>query len=146
MTTSWTCDVCGEDSVTADNGYVVWDMDRETMEDHSFSIIHQSRCDDDTMASSSPLAEFLGPDGLANLTSLLSLGPVMMKRESRDRPPPKDMTQFIDFFRRLQLPGYEQARPNFQTEVAYERLYDASELYPYLQTNLDWIADLDPDY
>lgn len=43
---------------------------------------------------------------------------------------------FIDFFRRVQLPYYEEARPRLATREVYEDWSDASEIAPYLQTSL----------
>lgn len=138
--THWECDKCGA-PVTAADGYVVWD--RIGDDDYSeFSIIHQSKCDDDTCNSSLPLADFLGADGAARLTSFLSLGPVILTHSSSggDRLPKHSLTGWVDFFRRVQIPGYEEARKNLRDIRTAETLSDWNEVAPYTAVALQDIA------
>ena len=135
----WHCDVCG-DYVTARDGYVVWD--RFDQPDFAYRIIHQNRCDDQSCPSSLPLADFLGHNGVVRLTSKLSLGPLM-----RYEPPSVPFGQlpplgaFVDFFRRVQVPHYEEARRYFATDEAYEELITWNEVAPYMQTDIEFFAE-----
>ena len=132
--TRWRCDRCGEWIEDASKGYVIWGSHGDTKPD--FEIIHQGKCDNDAKPRSQPLNDFLGSDGLARLTSMLSYGIV------RDCEPPgdlhrvHDLDQFVDFMRRVQLPNYEEARSYLLSAEAKEELSSASESYPYLQKHL----------
>lgn len=140
--TTWKCDKCGEKTVTADNGYVIWDGTVEKERD--FRIIHKAVCDDRRFTSSLPLSDFLGPLGVAKLTSFLSLGIFINQTWSEERLQANsairiaDMDQFMDFFRRVQLPYYEEARPILRapSEEVAEMLCDSSEVAPYIPHNL----------
>jgi hypothetical protein len=102
---------------------------------HGFRIIHQARCDDDRYRMSQELAGFLGPDGLVNVLSYLSVGPVMVARPTR--PLVKDWDNFVDFVRRVQVPGYEQARQLYGLAEVRERFSDAHEYAPYVQEEIE---------
>lgn len=144
--TTWTCDVCGG-PVTVDDGYVTWSHVNGA--EHGFKIIHQSRCDRDLDSSSAALADFLGPDGLAKLTAFLSPGAFMVATYDPVRLNGAayriaDLHQFVDFFRRVQLPFYEEARASLRSpsEDMRDLLSDSNEISPYLQSALRrWAAD-----
>src|SRR5262249_32907976 len=107
--TSWTCDVCGDVIERVEEGYVVWKSDGAKAAD--FKIIHQGKCDherDDHNASAA-LADFLGDNGLAYILSFLSAGPVQSALGRRPHCEITDFDEFVDFFRRVQLPYYEEA-------------------------------------
>jgi hypothetical protein len=133
----WKCDVCGG-VVTVDDGYVVWDAPASP--NHSFQIIHKVKCDRNDRKSNMPLSYFLGPDGLAVLTSMLSYGIVHTTNRSESAPPVPELNQFVDFLRRVQIPGYEEARDWLQSREAYDDLNDANEVYPYVQSSLSRYA------
>ena len=103
-------------------------------------IVHKFGCQCDSLSSSLPLSEFLGADGLAMLTGMLSLGRLQAQHRRPTQPEEVEMLEcldgFIDFFRRVQLPYYEEARPRLATREVYEDWSDASEIAPYLQTSL----------
>ena len=132
--TEWKCDVCGG-IVTVENGYVVWDDPSEPAT-HSFQIIHKVKCDRNDRPSNMDLSYFLGPDGLAVLTSMLSYGILHTANGSQSMPSLPELNQFVDFMRRVQIPGYEEAREWLQTRDAYDQLNDANEVYPYVQSSL----------
>ena len=135
--TQWKCDVCGQMIENMDEGYVTWSASPEG--DSDFTIIHQSkdRCDDGRKHFSAALRDFLGADGLANLTAMLSHGPVTY---GSGQPRIANMDEFVDFFRRVQLPHYEEARQSFKRAEVREDLSDASQVYPYLQETLQRLA------
>jgi hypothetical protein len=126
--------VCGQ-KVGIDDGYVVWDSD-PTERVHPFQIIHRGRCDRDDRPSSMSIDYFLGPNGLVVLTSMLSYGVVHTSGGRDSTPIPPEPNQFVDFMRRVQVPGYEEAREFLQSEEARDRFSDASEVFPYLQSTL----------
>ncbi len=133
----WTCDECGGD-VVLDEGFVVWA--RLPTGDGDFRVIHKERCDpgNRSHAYSQSLADFVGVDGLTNLMSFLSLGPLKdTLGDSRPGPRPSDLDEFVDFVRRMQIPGYEQVRHQFNDPVILERFSDANETYPYMQEAID---------
>ena len=131
----WYCDQCGQtidDASGRDvgSGYVLW---HPRGGDENYRIVHKVRCDDDTYPSSAPLENFLGPDGLVRLTSFLSLGPIMGALGQRRTSGVEDLDGFVDFVRRVQVPGYEEARRRYDDPDVIQRFSDATETYPYLQ-------------
>lgn len=133
---SWKCDVCGEKIEAVDDGYVIW---HDTVNDgpHDFHVIHQSRCDDGKHHSSGALRDFLGADGLAKLTSMMSYGPL-----KGDEPGKlQHLAEFTDIFRRMQLPYYEEARQNFNLDSVRDDFSGATEVRPYMQDCLKDIAE-----
>lgn len=131
--TRWKCDHCGQPIESADDGYVVWEDDGSG--DAGFEIVHQGQCDKSGKGSSSALRDFLGSNGLARLTSHLSYG---ILKDGAGQPKIADMDGFIDFFRRVQLPYYEEARSGLLSEK--EAWYDATEVRPYMQDVLQRLA------
>lgn len=130
--TRWKCDTCGQWIEGADKGYVVWgDKDGAAT---GFRVIHNGKCDDGALGKSAALGDFLGTDGLAKLTSLMSYG---IARRRQEQPKIHDMDQFTDFFRRMQLPLYEEARDYLKSPEGREEYSDASEVLPYLQRSLE---------
>jgi hypothetical protein len=136
--TAWHCDVCGElvhkdEENWKREGYVYWDDDRKI----GPVLIHKTTCltrEIDELESSSELADFLGPDGLVKLTAFLSWGLVRSTHAGRSPTGCQlelDPDKFVDFFRRVQLPYYEEARARLQDRARWEDLADASEVFPY---------------
>jgi hypothetical protein len=148
----WSCDVCGEPVTGEPNdGLVVWQSTRtdEGYLDHNFMIVHKTndhapdsrRCDPGSangFRSSVDLERFLGAHGLAMLLGWLSVGPL---KGGGTAPRVQNMDEFVDFFRRVQTPYYEEARPRFDDEKTHHWLDDANEYYPYVPETLSRIAD-----
>lgn len=113
----WYCDVCGE-KVIVDDGYVVWNPhEHDTIKngDIRFKIIHQNRCDIGSENASQELKLFVDEDGLARLTAMMSYGE--FNRSGSDiEPKIANVREFVDFFRRLHIQNYEEARRNFNNQ------------------------------
>lgn len=143
----WYCDECGELTDDIEHTYVLWrrESDDETFAPADFRIIHQIRCDrrEREYGSSIDMRQFLGVDGQAYLLGMLSPGPIIMANSEGGRVPLKDFDGFVDFFRRVQTPHYEEARRHFQCEGVADHYSDASEYYPYLVETLARIIDHD---
>lgn len=125
----WICDFC-QDMVDESNGYVIWNDDSDLLA-HDFRIIHKVKCDDKSFFNSSPIDSFLGEDGKSRLLSFLSLGIVKIKLGSSGVVRIKDMDEFVDFFRRLQTPYYEEARIKLEDHEILTDFNDTNEIYPY---------------
>lgn len=140
--TVWYCDVCNK-PVDLKKGYVVWKSDLPSLKDHSFRIIHQKDCDIDrrNYSSSAALEDFVGIDGLAYVTTFLSLGPIKTKLNQGNFTKAKDMDELADFIRRVQLPYYEEARRHFNNPDLIEHYSDNNEYGPYTQESLKRIIE-----
>jgi len=138
--TRWYCDVCGQVIEDANDGYVIWRSDEDGRE-FDFKIIHRSRCDERNFPSSLPLDSFLGVDGLSTLLSFFSLGPIMKNANQESLCKVKDVDEFVDFFRRVQTPYYEEARKRFDNYDILQDLSDANEILPYLTDTLQDIIN-----
>ncbi|WP_204037262.1 hypothetical protein [Micromonospora qiuiae] len=139
---TWQCDRCPDLITDPDMALVVWR--REDQKLKGFMIVHKSAdgrdCDPGDQAGyreSSELSTFLGQVGAAYLLSWLSMGPV---RGVPDTNQVADLDEFVDLFRRVQVPWYEQARPHFHDEETQHWLSDANEYYPYIPETLQRTA------
>ncbi len=138
--TKWYCDVCGEVIEDVKKGYVIW-KSTEEMKDYGFKIIHQNKCDPrDNYPLSGALEDFLGEDGISELLSFLSIGPVKKYLGQGSHCSVDDIDGFVDFFRRVQTPFYEEARRYFNKQELLEDYSDANEVYPYHLEQLEKIV------
>lgn len=137
----WYCDTCGHVIESPSDGYVIWKTD-DNQKSSNFKIIHQGKCDQKSYISSAALPDFLGQNGLAYLTGFLSIGPVKEKIGQGSHCDIKDMDEFVDFFRRLQIPHYEEARRRFSDHEVLERLSDWNEIAPYFPEELEKIIKM----
>ncbi|MEA4947064.1 MAG: hypothetical protein VB058_05825 [Oscillospiraceae bacterium] len=139
----WVCDVCGELIEKPEDGYVIWKCDDKDSSISDIKIVHTSimmddgkikGCDFDdyNYPCSMDLSRFLGADGAAYLLSFLDLGPHIPTERCRV----KDMPKFVDFFRRVQLPYYEEARIFWQKAYNDGFFNGANEIWPYTQDTL----------
>lgn len=102
------CDTCGEVIESPSDGYVEFSRDEAHLM-HNFNIVHDNtRCRQD-LGSSYSLERFLGRQGIGLLSSWIHVGPIT-DTIGRDRSEYKSVIEFAEFFKRLQLPYYEQAR------------------------------------
>ena len=136
----WECDQCGASIDDAGAGYVLWD--RRDGGPEGYRIIHRGQCDDKSYRSSMPLDSFLGPDGLNSLLGFLSIGPIKRALGEAGKPAVRDMDAFVDFVRRVQIPGYEQVRQHFGDPDILDRFADATETYPYRLEVIDDVLSL----
>jgi len=126
----WYCDVCDKIIEKPEDGYVIW-MNDENYRDYNFKIIHQSKCDNHEFPSSMDINSFLGEEGRNMLLSFLSIGPIKHNIGQRGGMRIKNMDEFVDFFRRMQVPYYEEARKRFHNSNLLDDFSDANEIYSY---------------
>lgn len=143
--TKWFCDKCGEVIEKIDAGHVIWKRDDDQRE-YAFRIVHRD-CDDHAhFRFWEPLKDFLGPDGSSYLLSFVSLGPFLTWPGFASTPGPANNDQFVDLFRRVQLPYYEEARKYFSHEEMAERMAGENEISPYRVESLrELIAEFESD-
>ncbi|MFA7056641.1 MAG: hypothetical protein WC155_03655 [Candidatus Cloacimonadales bacterium] len=92
-------------------------------------------CDDGKSAQSCALEDFLGSDGVNNLLSFYSIGPLkraLYPDEGSSKSRIFDNDEFIDLIRRVQIPYYEEARQYFNKGEVVEYYSDNHEYAPYL--------------
>lgn len=109
------CDTCEQIIDGNENGYVEWLSfleDKETNLVNGFRICHnKENCfiHSSTFGHSSlPLTEFLGKNGHILLLKMIDIGPFHEPKYSHPRI--KDFREYSEFFRRLTIPYYEEAR------------------------------------
>ncbi|TBL44260.1 hypothetical protein EYA84_02120 [Verrucosispora sp. SN26_14.1] len=140
---SWQCDRCPDLITDPNMSLVMWRREDDKFTD--FLIVHKSTggrtCDPGSRSEyreSLELSNFLGGTGVALLLSWLSMGPVRGVPETNRVG---DFDKFVDLFRRLQVPWYEEARPHFQEEETQHWLGDANEYFPYIPDTLQRTAE-----
>ena len=139
--TIWYCDICGEKITNISDGYVIWK--RRDGKSHDFKIIHTGTCDPRMdYPCSSALEDFLGADGLQILLYQLGSGTIMLNLNKGSHCSVVDsMDEFVDFFRRVQTPYYEQARRCFNNPELLEFYNDSNEVRPYMEDALKHIIE-----
>lgn len=142
----WICDVCGKVIEKPKDGYVVWGENEQGQID-KIRILHKNKhvdghvtgCDHDRRYSMSlPIESFLGDDGKVLLLSLIDPGPDF-REEYRDHI--ADMRLFLEFFRRVQLPYYEEARIYWDKARSDGYFAGANEIWSYLPENLKTLTE-----
>jgi len=136
----WICDVCSEVIEKPEDGYVIWRSEQsgEDFLNTDFKIIHRKKCDLKNHQASTALSDYLGSDGLTTLLAFIDLG-IALDPEMKSTYPResiKNLTEFLDFFRRLQTPYYEEARRYFKTARNDDFFAGCNELWPYLEDSL----------
>lgn len=149
--TSWTCDTCGERIETVDDGYVEW---RQSTVNHQpavgFHIVHHASASPRRLADhaqrpgegcyqhgSMPdrndlaLRDFIGVTGIARLLAMIEDGVA-------------DMAGFLDLFRRVQVPWYEEARRKLE-QARDAGLLDQYGDYAYFPDVLQTIAQMEEE-
>lgn len=128
----WYCDACGEVIQTPNDGYVYWDSLESV--DSNFRIVHNMTCSPEDFVCSTELKAFLSVDGIIQLTSLLSIGPIKNNIGQKSYKIIGNYDEFVDFIRRVQIPHYEEARKLFSNSELLSDFSDSNEVYPYLQS------------
>jgi hypothetical protein len=140
--TTWICDTCGEEMTDPNTSLMTWTEDDQGRA-VEFLLVHKNidgrTCDPGARSgfvSNLELSAGLGEDGAAYLLSLLSVGPLKGNGSCKVA----NMSGWVDLFRRLQTPWYEEARPHFDDEKTRHWLDDANEVLPYMPEVLEKIA------
>lgn len=143
----WVCDVCGRIIESPEEGYVIWNENDDGMID-KIRIVHknalkngkQEGCDKDlkNYPRSSSLVSFLGDEGKVLFLSLVDPGPNFIKEYKKSI---SDIRLFLEVFRRLQLPYYEEARLYWNKARDAGFFADVNEVSLYLPKTLKYIVD-----
>lgn len=141
--TVWNCDTCREPIADPGTAVVTYRRDGENRA-YDFLLVHKNidghRCDPDNAEgyeASLELSGLLGADGLADLLSFLSAGPV---KNTPGVVRVADLDGYVDLVRRVQTPWYEEARGLWGTEFTTELVGGAGPTYPYVPDVLEQIA------
>ena len=108
---AWVCDSCLQE-VDIEDGWVEW-LSPDKGGPHSFRICHNDdRCQkhtDHPDRHDGHLENFLGIDGMQYFLSFLDIG-LLLDPNEKYMPSAPEMRSFVEAFRRLQIPHYEEAR------------------------------------
>jgi hypothetical protein len=141
----WICDTCGDEIDNPAGGLLVWryvdKSENPARPATDFHIVHKGRCDRRELGGSHELSYVIGTEGQAWLLAFLTSGPLVGQPTSGV----VELDEWVDVFRRLQTPWYEQARRNFQAEKVRAEYSDASEVLPYTPYSLEKIASMNDD-
>lgn len=147
----WTCDNCGELIKRVQDGYVEWFLDGAN-KNCGFRIVHHApasprkRDGGDCYAYTKhpgrldlALDHFVGPLGVLMMISLIDVGPLL---EPNFRGPwVSDLREWVELFRRLHLPDYEEARRHWSDAQAEGFFDGANEISPYMPESLRAVVE-----
>ena len=136
--TRWYCDVCREPIEDTESGYVIWQANKQSQY-YSFKIIHKTKCDQTNYNCSMALNDYTGEEGLARLLAELSSGSII---DGWSCHVVAFLDEYVELFRRVQTPYYEEARRYFREEMVRERLSGENPVSAYLPETLRQIIDI----
>lgn len=125
----WYCDKCGG-AMRTEEAYVIWQPRGESDHNLDFRIVHQGKCDDKSFLKSAALTDFLGSDGVSFLLAIISDGAFFATRNAENISH-ESLKAYVDFFRRVQTPFYEEARKYFGCEEVRQELDGVNETAAY---------------
>ena len=150
----WICDGCGEVIEKPEDGWFEWLTDIDDCRTvYGFRIVHhatkspyskngrycqaylrESGCSDMHL-------DYLleGNNSIVKMLSLLDPGPYHEPTFKGIRP--KDIREWIEVFRRLHIPYYEEARQYWDMAISEGMFSGANEVYIYCQENLKEIIN-----
>jgi hypothetical protein len=135
---TWYCDLCDKKITNIKDGNVLWkSYDEDKVSD--FIITHKKICKNRTHLASATLQEFSGPEGVIYLLSKLNNGLLMRTKGEKDHCQVLDFDEYMDFFRRMQIPFYEEARRYFKNVPNTIEYVDYNGFYSYLPEKLEKI-------
>ena len=143
----WYCDSCGGGITDPNMSLMTW-RENDDRRGYDYRLVHKNSgdgtCDPGSKrgyGSSLEVSNVLGPDGLSELLSHLSLGPLITSTgESLCRV--ADMDGYVDIIRRLETPYYEEARRHYGCEAVQQYYVGANETLPYTPKSSQHIATL----
>jgi hypothetical protein len=144
----WTCDYCHLVIETGDEGVLEWLEDQDHRA-YGFKIVHSLPASplrktrevgcyyyaNHPDSAEARLDSFLGSDGLAHLLLFLGVG-------SEDRPLQVISTrELAEFYRRLMLPYYEEARLYWSAATKDGFFADRDQMWPYREDTLKSVTE-----
>ena len=125
----WYCDYCEELIERPEDGYYECLRDPKTGVKTGFKIVHHASASPREKGSNQcyhyahekhrsdmPLMSVLGGSGKGVLLSILGTG--ICPHDPSTDPDARNYREFMDFFRRVQVPYYEEARVYFSAAIA----------------------------
>lgn len=132
----WICDTCNKKINTPDEGWVEWVSFGGEIPPQEFYIVHNDqfcyRHSRRRGRKDMHLEYFLGPDGLMKLMSLYDPG-AHNYSSNLEIVLPKDMLEWNEIVRRLQIPYYEEARHLWRIVQSEGEFDGVNEYLPYTQ-------------
>lgn len=144
----WYCDRCEGLIEKPKDGWVHWRRDKERNV-YDIEIVHHRlaspREGDDGCYAASPecdthLDEMLGPLGIVRLLAMMDVG-AHYDDEGRDVGKVKDVRNWVEVFRRLHVPYYEEARFHFDRARSGGDLEGMNEIGLYSERVLKHLVE-----
>jgi hypothetical protein len=144
----WYCDRCGEVIEKPTDGWVHWRKDA-TGSVHSIEILHHLKasprggnqgCYPARMDRDMHLNVMLGPRGIVDLLSMIDVG-AYHDPEGAEIGRVKDIRNWVDVFRRLHVPYYEEARQYFDRARAAGEIDGVNEVALYTVSVLKGLVE-----
>jgi hypothetical protein len=151
----WICDKCGGLIKSPENGWFEWltgDSNGQKVGAHGFKIVHDSpssprglkgcyHYEDELDRADNHLSYFVGAEGMVRLLAKLDVGPIIDPQRISRIPGVRDIREFAEYFRRLMLPHYEEARTYFEAANSDGFFEGMNEYRVYQQETLQMIIE-----
>jgi hypothetical protein len=148
----WRCDTCGGMIDGMEAGNVEWLSERmgSRLIARGFHIVHHgsaspfngpANCYQHQYAAGRldlPLEDFVGINGIVQLLSFLDIG-AFHEPDFRGHAI-GDMREFVELFRRVQVPYYEEARKYLPLAASERALGDPNSIYAYIPETLQHVV------
>lgn len=134
------CDTCGGVIQNIQVGWMEWlsiDDPKKILYEKFRICHHENRCmkyANDPEVNDGHLEDFLDEDGRLDLLSMIDPGPFV--KANFDGPSVVDLRQFMEIYRRLTIPYYEEARQYFNLAKSDGMLEDCNGVTLYKESML----------
>lgn len=143
----WICDECGELIEKPEDGYIQFHYDENNDCDDIIIVHHYPKSPLKDKRKDGcyryrfdlDLKSHLGEDGIAWMLSLLDWGPHIEREFKRLRT--INIRKWVETFRRLHTPYYEEARLYWDLAEQDGYFDGANEVWPYIPDNLKTLID-----
>jgi hypothetical protein len=136
---TWICDYCHDEITDPTFALLAWQSPARGQA-HDFRILHKGqKCDRDRSDNTLELHQVVGSGGMGPLLALLSQGRFFGPSSPAGAV---NLDEWVDVFRRVQVPWYEEARQHFSNSAVRGEFADSNEVYVYEQESLKRIIEI----
>lgn len=142
------CDTCDELIEKPEHGWFEWIKERDdegNLINYNFRICHHKRDCQELIkhphVADIPLSDFIKERGIIRLLNFIDMGKTIINDSNYEGPMIKNYREFVEVFRRLTLPYYEEARRYWDIADSNGDHYGVNEVALYVPDRLKKIIE-----